>query len=126
STPRNGIKPLVIGLQRDKAELHQRINSRVTSMFESGLAAEFDHLLALGATESWPGMQGIGYREFFVARNTLGMGLDAVAELIRRNSRLYAKRQLTFFKSIPGVQWFHPDDEQGIKDVVEDYLTNPS
>ncbi len=124
--PRNGIQPLVLGLQRDKAELHERIDTRVTSMFKNGLVAEFDRLLALGATENWPGMQGIGYREFFIARNTVGMDLDAVADLIRRNSRLYAKRQLTFFKSIPGVHWFHPDDEQGIKDIVENYLTNPS
>ena len=124
--PRNGVAPLVIGLQREKAELHERINQRVTQMFEGGLVDEFEKLVAMGAVDAWPGMQGIGYREFFIARQDPKMGIDAVADMIRRNSRMYAKRQMTFFKSLPNVIWMHPDDHTGIKRLVQAYLSNPS
>ncbi|MHC1692167.1 MAG: tRNA (adenosine(37)-N6)-dimethylallyltransferase MiaA [Sphaerochaetaceae bacterium] len=123
---RHGMDPLIIGLVRPKQELDERINLRVTGMFEAGLEQEFQHLLSLGAKESWPGMQGIGYREFFIAQQSAPVELESVANMIRHNSRLYAKRQMTFFKSLPNVHWVHPDDTDTLGTLLDDYLSRLS
>ena len=115
---RAGMRPLIIGLQRDRAELDERIAERVTQMFTAGLESEVDALRAMGATSEWPGMQGIGYREFFMAEDHPGWTVDDIARQIVRNSRLYAKRQMTFFKSLPDVHWVHPDDVETIGDLL--------
>lgn len=115
---RNGMDPLIIGLQREKTELDRRITLRVDQMFDQGLQEEFDSLLEMGATENWPGMQGIGYKEFFIAQAHPSMGREDIAHLIVRNSRLYAKRQMTFFKSLPNVHWTHPDDRDAISRLL--------
>jgi tRNA dimethylallyltransferase len=115
---RNGINPLIIGLHRDRDELERRIETRVDSMFEQGLEAEFNHLVSLGATPEWPGMQGIGYREFFVASEHKTMKREDIAKLIVRNSRMYAKRQMTFFRSLPHVHWVHPDNREAIRSLI--------
>lgn len=111
---RKGLKPVIIGLQRGRDELEQRIIQRVEHMFAAGLQEEFDRLIEMGATPDWPGMQGIGYREFFEAQKEPRMNRQMIADLIVRNSRLYAKRQMTFFKSLPDVHWVHPCDLDSI------------
>ncbi len=122
--PRNGMQPLIIGLQRDFEELKLRIARRVSLMFEQGLLDEIRSLVRLGAQESWPGMQGIGYQEFFRAMKNGELSLEGIADQIVRNSRLYAKRQNTFFKSFADVQWMHPEDEDGIRRLLDSYLEN--
>ena len=68
-----------------------------------------------------PGMRGIGYREFLEMR--LGcMTLADVREAITRDSRRYAKRQLTFFRALQGVEWLHPDDLDRIRARVSAFL----
>lgn len=121
-TPRNGMCPLIIGLQRDWEELKKRIELRVRLMFEQGLVDEIRSLIRLGAQDSWPGMQGIGYQEFFRAMRGGELSMEGIASQIVRNSRLYAKRQNTFFKSFANVQWMHPEDEEGIRVLVDEYL----
>ncbi len=116
---RQGINPLIIGLTREKEELQQRIEERVEEMFNAGLEEEFERLLEAGAQKEWPAMQGIGYREFFVAQEDPTMGRQEIADLIVRNSRRYAKRQMTFFKSLPSVNWVHPDDEEKINTLLK-------
>lgn len=103
--PRYGMHPLIYGLVRPQAELEQRITQRVEQMFQEGLLAEIRGLMARGAEESWPGMQGIGYREFFSARKEGECSISTIKAEIARNSRLYAKRQMTFFKSFSQVNW---------------------
>lgn len=121
---RAGMRPLIIGLHRDREELGERISQRVEAMFSMGLEREIERLRAMGALPEWPGMQGIGYREFFVAEEHPGWTANDVAQLIIRNSRLYAKRQMTFFKSLPDVHWVHPDEVGKISDLVETYLSH--
>lgn len=111
---RKGINPLIIGLNRDKDELLERLEERVTEMFNEGLEDEIERLFRMGAKKEWPAMQGIGYREFFEAKENPSMGRRDIAHLIVRNSRQYAKRQMTFFKSLPNVNWVHPDEEDKI------------
>ena len=119
---REGMNPLIIGLTRDKAELEKRIVERVKSMFSKGLEQEIEQLMEMGAQADWPGMQGIGYREFFIAKENPDMATEDIAQLIIRNSRLYAKRQMTFFKSLPNVQWVHPDDTETLTTLAKPYL----
>jgi tRNA dimethylallyltransferase len=111
---------LLIGLRRNREELYRRINERCAAMFRSGLADEVRRLFEAGYTPEDPGLRAIGYREFFVKENKVSKGpgdpgsgvfwrlsedLAGVEALIAQNSRRYAKRQITFFASIPEVRW---------------------
>ena len=123
TVPREGIHPLIIGLERDREELAMRIRQRVHLMMEQGLMDEISRLLEMGATVRWPGMQGIGYREYFTLQDSGGFSVEAFMELIVRNSIRYAKRQMTFFRSIDGVSWIHPDDKEGLEALLETYFS---
>ncbi len=114
------MRPLIIGLRREREELNRRIDQRVEMMFDDGLVNEIRTLIGKGASPDWPGMHGIGYREFFLARETGELSLSGIKEQIQRNSRHYAKRQMTFFRSLPGVNWVHPDDKQQISRLLQD------
>ena len=122
---RDDLKMLFIGLDRDRSELYGRIDSRVGVMFEEGLFPEFRSLVEAGYGPGDPGMQGIGYGEFFRMVREPCISLEGVKNLIRRNSRHYAKRQMTFFRKIPGVRWFHPENEkEKILREVEEFLSD--
>jgi tRNA dimethylallyltransferase len=123
STYRNDMQPLVIGLTRDTEELKERIVERVQQMFDEGLVEEIRTILSLGGKASWPGLQGIGYKEFFQAMESGEASLPLIADQIARNSRSYAKRQMTFFKSFAEVNWMHPEDQKGISSLVSEYLS---
>ena len=112
---------LLIGLNRPREELYLRIDKRVEGMFKNGLCNEVKNLLAKGYTWDHPGMKAIGYREFSLwAQGEMALG--DVQEEIKRNTRKYAKRQITFFRSLPSVRWFHPDDETRITESVGEFL----
>jgi len=100
---------LVAGLRRSREELYQRINERTSAMFRAGLPAEVRRLYEAGYTPENPGLRAIGYREFFVQDPDgtwrLSEDMAGLEALIAQNSRRYAKRQITFFASIPGVNW---------------------
>ncbi|MDR1663361.1 MAG: tRNA (adenosine(37)-N6)-dimethylallyltransferase MiaA [Clostridiales bacterium] len=82
--------------------MYNRINERVTGMFEAGLAEEVRGLLDAGYHERLPSMQGIGYKETALYLRG-GCTLEQAAETIRLNTRHYAKRQLTWFRHrLPG------------------------
>ncbi len=119
---RDELNPLIIGLERPREELYARINVRVEEMFESGLYEEVLRLQEEGYSASDPGMKAIGYKEFFRINNVAGQtDLPAIEEEIQKNSRRYAKRQLTFFRSIPGTLWIHPDREEEILRKMSEY-----
>ena len=99
-----------IGLTRDREELYDRINRRVDQMMEEGLLEEarrVDPYRALNALNT------VGYKELF---NYLSgeWTLDVAIEKIKRNSRVYARKQMTWFKHDPAIQWFHPDEEAAL------------
>ena len=119
---REGMDPLIIGLTREREELYARIDRRVELMFEQGLTDEVRELMQAGYTEQDPGMRGIGYREFFLMRRWGCLTVEAVKELIKRNTRRYAKRQITFFRHIPSVHWFSPSRSAEIRTFIENNL----
>ncbi len=115
---------LIIGLRRDREELYARIDERVAVMMSSGLAEEFKRLYAQGYRASDPGMKGIGYREFFTMAEAGCMSFNDLTGLIQRNSRRYAKRQMTFFKKIPGIRWYNPEQKEEIMRETESWLND--
>ena len=122
-TIREDMRLLLLGLQRDREELYRRIDLRVEQMFCQGLYREFRELLERGYGPEDPGMRGIGYREFLEMPREGCLSLEGVKERIRRNSRHYAKRQLTFFRPFPQTLWFHPEqDARALRETVERFL----
>lgn len=126
TAPRKDLKYLLIGLERPRAELYERINLRVDIMFNQGLYQEMKDLVKQGALENDPGMKGIGYSEFFPFLREPCMTLGDVKARIQQNSRRYAKRQMTFFRSLEGVQWYHPEDLKGLRKLIYDFSSERS
>lgn len=103
---------VLVGLARERAELYRRIDARVQQMFAAGLVDELQAILASGVRPDAPGLRTIGYREL-IACGAPALDAAAVrraAELIARNTRRYAKRQATFFRTMPIERWIEPDD----------------
>jgi tRNA dimethylallyltransferase len=124
---------LVIGLEWDRAELYRRIDLRCAEMFRAGLPAELARLTGQGYGPGDPGLRAIGYREFFVEESPgnyrlIEEGTAPVEALVAQNSRRYAKRQITYFASIPGACWVElsrrPDPAEEIRVLVEDFLNS--
>ncbi len=99
-----------IGLERPREELFVRINSRVDVMVENGLLDEAKRVLAFRAYNS---LNTVGFKELFQWLDG-EWTLDFALEKIRRNTRVYAKKQMTWFKKDEAIRWFHPDDVDGI------------
>lgn len=103
-----------IGVNMPRAELYDRINARVDQMIEQGLVQEAAPLYEYRHLSS---LQTVGYREIFDSMDSL-ITMDEAIELIKRNSRRYAKRQLTWFSADKSTKWFAPEDV----DKVIEYL----
>lgn len=117
-------RPIVIVLNRDRQALYDRINLRVDIMLKNGLIEEVKGLLEKGYTKDMISMQGIGYKEiikYFDGEYTL----DEAIEIIKRDSRRYAKRQLTWFRRYEDAKWFEIDkfdSAEELKDAVVSYV----
>lgn len=111
---------LLIELVREREELYHRINLRVDAMWQAGLVDEVKRLRQLGLHKDMPAARAIGYREFFDE----SLSLLEIKELIKKNSRHYAKRQLTFLRSLP-IDYPIPADDIGqLKSVVTEFLSS--
>ena len=115
-------KPIIIVLNRDREVLYQRINKRVDIMLENGLLDEVKELLKMGYTKDMISMQGIGYKEMIKYLDG-EYTYDEAIEIIKRDSRRYAKRQLTWFKRYQDAKWFDLDKYQDIEILKEDMVT---
>lgn len=100
---------VMIGLTMDRKVLYDRINRRVDQMIEEGLLEEVQGLLSLGLPPDTTALQAIGYKELILYIQGQ-MNLDEAIELLKRNSRRYAKRQLTWFRRMKEVTWFDVTD----------------
>lgn len=111
-------KIIKIGLTRDRDELCDRINRRVDQMMADGLLEEarkvypYRHLNSLNT---------VGYKELFNYFDG-EWPLDFAVEKIRRNSRVYARKQMTWFKRDEEIEWFHPEEETDILNSIEKKL----
>ena len=111
-----------IGLNRDRNELYQRIDFRMDMMIEKGL---FDEAATLFSKRHFNALQTVGYSEVFGFMEGKYDRNEAI-RLLKRNSRRYAKRQLTWFRKDPEIQWFHPDQENEINSWIQFHMVlNP-
>lgn len=107
-----------IGLNRDREELYDRINRRVDLMFEEGLLEEAKQMFPYKNLNS---LNTVGYKELFGYFDK-EYDLDEAKRLIKRNSRRYAKRQLSWFNRDSDIKWFNPDDHQEILKAIKKEL----
>ncbi len=118
--------PIIIVLNRDREILYNRINKRVDIMMESGLVNEVKNLLDMGYTKDLISMQGIGYKE--IVKYIEGeYTLQEAIEIIKRDSRRYAKRQITWFKRYKDSKWFDLgkyDNQEILKEDIMNYVEN--
>lgn len=94
----------VYGMEREREELYQRIDLRVDLMMEQGLLNEVESLVNQGIPMTATSMQAIGYKELIAYLNDT-YSLEEAVETIKRESRRYAKRQLTWFRRNPNIIW---------------------
>ena len=109
---------ILIGLTRDRAELYDRINRRVEVLIEQGLLEEVEKLMRLRLTEDHISMKAIGYKEilaYFHGRCSLETAIDNV----KKNTRHYAKKQLTWFRRYDKIKWYNISEYSNDETAVE-------
>ena len=111
-------KTCKIGFIRDRENLYNRIDKRVDIMIKDGLIDEVKRLVDMGCTRDNTSMQALGYKEvidYFDGKLTF----DEMTELIKRDSRRYAKRQLTWFKRDESIHWVNLDSIDSTDDAAK-------
>ena len=111
--------PLWLGLDFDPRQaLYDRIDLRVGLMLEMGLMDEIKSLLSSGIPENCTAMQAIGYKEFVAALAGCGT-VEEAADEVRQGSRRYAKRQLTWFRRNPNMNWLIRREGDSAEEIIE-------
>lgn len=108
----------VIGLSLPRQVLYERIEKRIDAMIESGWIDEVQQLLQDGVSPEAQAMKAIGYKELVLYLDGQ-LSLEAASELIKKRTRHFAKRQMTWFKRMPYIRWYEKDDF-----VTEDELAS--
>ena len=99
----------VIGLSLPRQVLYERIEKRIDAMIESGWIDEVQQLLQDGVLPEAQAMKAIGYKELVLYLDGQ-LSLEAASELIKKRTRHFAKRQMTWFKRMPYIRWYEKDD----------------
>ena len=110
----------IVGLTRDREELYDRINRRVDILIGQGLVEEVKSLEKKGLTENDISMKGIGYKEVFSYLHG-EYDLDEAIRIIKRNTRRYAKRQLTWFRRYEDIHWINLSEvshEEALEEIT--------
>jgi tRNA dimethylallyltransferase len=112
---------LKICLNRDRETLYARIDHRVAQMMEEGLIGEVKNLLEMGYSEKHRPMQALGYRHVldFLAGRT---DFDEMIDTLKRDTRHYAKRQLTWFRKDREMLWHSPEDMDAVAERIRRFL----
>ncbi|MDE6159337.1 MAG: tRNA (adenosine(37)-N6)-dimethylallyltransferase MiaA [Bacteroidaceae bacterium] len=106
---------LKIGLNRPREELFRRINSRVDQMVADGLLEEARAMLPHREANA---LNTVGYKEMFKVLDG-EWPMDMAVERMKKNTRVYAKKQLTWFAKDPAIHWFHPDEKENIFALID-------
>ena len=118
--PLAGYRILKIGLNLPRSLLYQRIDARSREMFRSGLLDEVDRLLRKGYDERCKAFEALGYR--YALQTLRGeLSLEDAIELTSRDTRRYAKRQMTWFRREDGMRWIQSpgESESALKQLLE-------
>ncbi|WP_130807074.1 tRNA (adenosine(37)-N6)-dimethylallyltransferase MiaA [Senegalia massiliensis] len=109
---------IILGLYMDREKLYERINLRVDMMIKEGLVDEVKDLLDKGYEKSLVSMQGLGYKEI-IGYLEGSYSLEKAIELLKRDTRRFAKRQLTWFRRDDRIIWFNKGDFEKEEGLVE-------
>jgi tRNA dimethylallyltransferase len=110
--------PAIFALRWKRAELYRRIDARVDVMIGEGFLEEVRRLKQLGYDPSLNALQTVGYKEAF--KHLAGeIAEDSMIELIKRNSRRYAKRQMTWFRTDKRIAWFDVEEENEFGQIAK-------
>jgi len=112
---------LKICLYHPREILYRHIENRVEEMFKQGLVEEVEKLLKMGYKTSLKPMQAIGYRHVIVYLEGKH-SLEEAKSLIKRDTRRYAKRQLTWFRQEKNIAWYLPQEKERIKSAISQFL----
>ncbi|NLL06226.1 MAG: tRNA (adenosine(37)-N6)-dimethylallyltransferase MiaA [Clostridiaceae bacterium] len=108
----------IFGLRMDREKLYERINQRVDLMMEKGLVKEVKKLVEMGYDNSTIAMQGIGYKEILSYLKG-EITLDEAIYVLKRDTRHYAKRQLTWFNRMEDVTWIDIDQNSNLTEIIK-------
>lgn len=115
--------PVIFGLLWPRPELHQRINARCREMMEQGLPAEVEDLVRRGYGPELNALNTVGYAEAFAMRAG-ELTQEAMLELFSRNTRRYAKRQMTWFRRDERISWIPMSEGVDVGGVVEKIISD--
>lgn len=115
-TSESEIDALVFALTLDRKTLYERINKRVDIMLKNGLIEEVKSLKDAGVTRDCQSMKAIGYKEVYAYLDS-EISYDEMAELIKKHSRNYAKRQLTFLRGMDNINYI---DVENLNDAIKE------
>ena len=104
-----------IGLIREREELYSRINQRVDEMIEAGL---IDEVKSVSEYKNLNALNTVGYKEIFKYLDG-EWTLDFAIEKIKQNSRIYSRKQMTWFRKDDTIKWFNPEDEASIMEYID-------
>lgn len=102
---------VAVAINYSRDELYCRIDKRVDDMFDNGLVEEVESLLLRGIDKNCQSMSAIGYKEVISCLEN-GDSRSTMREIVKRNTRHYAKRQQTFFKKFPNIVWLGKDEAE--------------
>ena len=111
---------IYIGLNMDRAKLYEKINQRVDKMIDLGLVDEVKNILDEGLDKNSQSLKAIGYKEVISYLDGI-IDFDEMVDLIKKNSRHYAKRQLTWFRRDERIKWFDRESDTILSDI-ENYI----
>lgn len=115
-------EPVMAAITMDRAKLYSRIEKRIDLMLEQGLLDEVDSIINDGFDSSLPALQGLGYKQLIMFRRG-EIGFDEAVELIKRDTRRFAKRQISWFKRDKRIRWFAADKYgDALSSAVFDYF----
>ena len=118
STKKRPFRIIKIGLTREREELYERINRRVDEMLDAGLLEEVKAVYPYKELNS---LNTVGYKELFKYLDG-EWTLEFAIEKIKQNSRIYSRKQITWFKRDNEIHWFHPDQKEEIMNYINEQL----
>ena len=112
----------IMCITREREDIYRRINERVEAMFDKGLVDEVQSLLDNPRGLSKQAKQALGYKEVIQYLDG-GLTLDDTKEMVKQSTRRFAKRQMTWFRSFPDIQWLEAEKHDGPGSISDEIIT---
>ena len=113
---------ILVGLTRERQELYDRINARVDILINNGLVDEVKELMAMGLTSDDISMKGIGYKEIIAFLNN-EYDLETAVDTLKKNTRHYAKKQLTWYRRYDKINWLNISEFNSDEEAIEELIS---